>query len=61
LSARATDRSPDEQKAAMTTRHPLQRLGMPDDVAHAALFLVSDEASWITGVTVDIAGRTVML
>lgn len=28
---------------------PLQRLGLPEDIAHAALFLVSDLASWITG------------
>ena len=31
--------------------YPLGRVGMPDDVAKAALFLCSDDASWITGVT----------
>ncbi len=30
-------------------RLPLRRLGEPDDVARAALFLASDAASWITG------------
>jgi NAD(P)-dependent dehydrogenase (short-subunit alcohol dehydrogenase family) len=35
---------------------PLQRLGEPADIAHAALFLVSDLASWITGQTVVVDG-----
>jgi NAD(P)-dependent dehydrogenase (short-subunit alcohol dehydrogenase family) len=41
-------------------RYPLGRLGVPDDVAKAALFLASDASSWITGVTLDIAGGQVM-
>jgi 3-oxoacyl-[acyl-carrier protein] reductase len=36
--------------------HPLRRLGVPDDVAHVALFLASDAASWLTGLTIDVAG-----
>jgi 3-oxoacyl-[acyl-carrier protein] reductase len=42
-----------EQVAAM---HPLRRLGTPDDVAQVALFLASDAASWLTGLTIDVAG-----
>jgi 3-oxoacyl-[acyl-carrier protein] reductase len=42
-----------EQVAAM---HPLRRLGVPDDVAQVALFLASDAASWLTGLTIDVAG-----
>ena len=39
------------------TRHmPMQRLGLPGDVAAAALFLVSDQASWITGETLHVDG-----
>jgi len=38
---------PDE--AGVSARHPLGRIGMPDDIAGVALFLVSDAASWITG------------
>jgi 3-oxoacyl-[acyl-carrier protein] reductase len=42
-----------EQVAGM---HPLRRLGTPDDVAQVALFLASDAAAWLTGLTVDVAG-----
>ena len=35
---------------------PLGRIGSPDDVAHAALFLLSDEASWITGEVLAVDG-----
>jgi 3-oxoacyl-[acyl-carrier protein] reductase len=40
---------------------PLGRLGVPDDTAHATLFLLSDAASWLTGVTLDVTGGRVML
>ncbi len=36
--------------------YPLRRLGTPEDVAHAALFLASDAASWITGVVLPVDG-----
>lgn len=36
--------------------YPLGRVGRPDDVASALLFLASDEASWITGVTLPVDG-----
>jgi 3-oxoacyl-[acyl-carrier protein] reductase len=42
-----------EQVAAL---HPLRRLGTTDDVAQVALFLGSDAASWLTGLTIDVAG-----
>ena len=35
---------------------PVGRLGDPDDIARGVLFLVSDDASFITGSTVDING-----
>lgn len=41
---------------AVAGRLPLKRLGEPDDVAKAALFLASDAASWITGATLVIDG-----
>jgi len=36
--------------------HPLQRIGEPRDIAHAVAFLVSDAASWITGVVLPVDG-----
>jgi 3-oxoacyl-[acyl-carrier protein] reductase len=47
-----------EQLAGM---HPLRRLGTAQDVARAAVYLASDEAAWITGVVLDIAGGAVMV
>jgi 3-oxoacyl-[acyl-carrier protein] reductase len=39
---------------------PIQRIGEPQDVAAATLFLCSNSSSWITGITLDIAGGKVM-
>ncbi len=41
---------------AVAARIPLRRLGEPEDIAHAALFLASDLASWITGHTLVVDG-----
>jgi 3-oxoacyl-[acyl-carrier protein] reductase len=41
--------------------HPLKRLGTPEDVARAALFLASDQSEWITGLIVDVSGGAVMV
>lgn len=41
--------------------HPIRRLGTPDDIARAALFLASEEAGWITGVVLDVTGGAVMV
>ena len=35
---------------------PAGRMGTPDDIANAALFLVSDEATWVTGTTLFVDG-----
>ena len=45
---------------AMTRSVPLGRLGDPRDVAHAVLFLASDEAAYITGTTVIVDGGQIL-
>ena len=40
----------------LTAWYPLGRVGEPEDIANATLFLASDEASWITGVTLPVDG-----
>jgi 3-oxoacyl-[acyl-carrier protein] reductase len=49
-----------ERQQQMTAQHPLGRLGMPEDVALATLYLASDASSWITGITLDVAGGKIM-
>jgi 3-oxoacyl-[acyl-carrier protein] reductase len=41
--------------------HPIKRLGTPEDVARAALFLASDQAAWISGIILDVAGGSVLV
>ncbi|WP_365730368.1 SDR family oxidoreductase [Ramlibacter sp.] len=61
LTERNQQRIPDAQKTALVEQHPLQRLGTPDDVADAALFLASDHSAWITGLIMDVSGGAVMV
>jgi len=55
-----TDVLPDEQRAAAIAATPLGRLGTVEDVANAVCFLVSDEASFITGQVLSVDGGLVM-
>jgi len=43
-------------RRAMEAQYPLGRLGRPEDIAHAALYLASDEASWTTGTILAVDG-----
>src|SRR5207249_11185815 len=61
LAERDKERIPAAQQQALVDTHPLGRLGTPEDVARAALFLASEEASWITGIVLDVAGGAVMV
>jgi NAD(P)-dependent dehydrogenase (short-subunit alcohol dehydrogenase family) len=53
--ANAPDASP-EVRTHVERMHALQRLARPDEIAHAALFLVSDAASFVTGTQLRVDG-----
>jgi 3-oxoacyl-[acyl-carrier protein] reductase len=48
----------DEQRAAMAKNILLGRMGRPEDIGEAAVFLASDHASFITGATLPVSGGT---
>jgi len=50
----------EERRREIIASIPLGRLGKPEDVAEAVLFLVSDEASFITGEILDVNGGALM-
>jgi 3-oxoacyl-[acyl-carrier protein] reductase len=56
LTERNRERIPEEQQQALIDLHPIRRLGTPEDIAQAALFLASDQSEWISGIVVDVAG-----
>ncbi|KPK74470.1 MAG: hypothetical protein AMJ89_06245 [candidate division Zixibacteria bacterium SM23_73] len=51
-----TDEYTEEMKKNMPKEVPLRRLGKPGDIANAVLFLVSDEANYITGSVLNVHG-----
>jgi 3-oxoacyl-[acyl-carrier protein] reductase len=60
-----TDRNqqqiPEPVQAHLIEAHPIRRLGTPEDVAQAALFLATDASAWISGIVVDVAGGSVLV
>jgi len=55
-----TDKLSDEVKAALSAQIPLARLGEAQDVANGALFLASEESSYITGHVISVNGGMYM-
>ena len=51
---------PGVRRRQIVAEIPLGRLGTPEDVGLAAIFLSSDASSWITGITLDVAGGRIM-
>jgi 3-oxoacyl-[acyl-carrier protein] reductase len=51
---------PEDRQRQIEAQSPLGRLGTPEDVGLATLFLASDASAWITGVTLDVAGGGVV-
>ena len=46
----------DRKRDHMAERHPLKRVGEPEDIANIAVFLLSDKSSWITGQIIGVDG-----
>lgn len=50
--------SSEEKIEKMGGRHPLKRVGTPEDIAQIAEFLISDKSSWMTGQIIGVDGGT---
>ena len=56
-----TDKLNDNQQKLILDRVPVSRLGIPEDIAAACVYLASDEASYVTGSTIHVNGGMVMI
>jgi 3-oxoacyl-[acyl-carrier protein] reductase len=61
LSERVKRNMDEERLRSIAAMSPLGSIGVPEDPAMAALFLASDSARWMTGVTLDVAGGRIMM
>ena len=56
-----TDKLNEKQKEAILAMVPANRLGSPDDIAAAVVYLASDEAAYVTGQTLHVNGGMAMI
>lgn len=56
LSNAVPDDAPEQAVAGLASTVPVGRLGTPEDVAAAVVYMVSEEASWLTGQTIGLNG-----
>lgn len=61
ISTAMTQALTDDQKEGINATIPMKRMGAPDDIAAAATYLASDEASYITGATIHVNGGMAMI
>ena len=59
LTERMKRQMPEAVQRRAAAKFPLGRMGAPEDVGLATLFLASDGSSWLAGVTLDVAGGMV--
>ena len=60
ISTPMTDVLSEEQRSNILQHIPMQRMGSPEEIANAVLFLASDESSYITGQTIHVNGGMLM-
>ncbi|MEC3860264.1 3-oxoacyl-[acyl-carrier-protein] reductase [Mesobacterium sp. TK19101] len=56
-----TDKLTDEQKEKINAQIPAARMGMPEEIAAAVLYLASNEAAYVTGSTLHVNGGMAMI
>jgi 3-oxoacyl-[acyl-carrier protein] reductase len=56
-----TDKLNDDQRARLLSAIPAGRMGTPDEIASAAVYLASDEAAYVTGQTIHVNGGMAMI
>ncbi len=56
-----TDKLTDEQKSSINAQIPAARMGKPEEIAAAVLYLASEEAGYVTGATLHVNGGMAML
>jgi 3-oxoacyl-[acyl-carrier protein] reductase len=61
ISTAMTDKLNEKQREAILARVPANRLGTPEDIAAAVVFLASDEAGYVTGSTIHVNGGMAMI
>ena len=61
ITSAMTDKLNEKQRETIMSRVPMARLGTPQDIAHAAVYLASDEAAYVTGQTIHVNGGMAMI
>ena len=61
ITSAMTDVLSDDQKARLLAGIPVGRMGTPEEIAAAALFLASAEAAYVTGQTIHVNGGMAMI
>jgi 3-oxoacyl-[acyl-carrier protein] reductase len=56
-----TDALNDKQRETILSKVPAGRLGTPEDIAAAAVYLCSNEAAYVTGQTIHVNGGMAMI
>ncbi|MBN9378166.1 MAG: 3-oxoacyl-[acyl-carrier-protein] reductase [Chlamydiales bacterium 38-26] len=60
IETKMTDVMTEQQRQAILSSIPMERMGKPEDIAHAALFLASPWSEYVTGHVLTVAGGMVM-